>query len=86
MIKAPILDAAKERMWRKLHGVMDEDNISVEEMDGIAFDECPDMVGAYVVAACWFSTGESLNDTELDELNKEHQEFVQQTAREWLYS
>ena len=59
---------------------IDWNDITDLEFDGIDYRDYPDFCDAYCCNATWESTGEYLNDEELDLLNDQHSETINELA------
>lgn len=54
------------------------------EFDGVDWSDYPDFCDAQVISARW-SDGRDLTETELDELNFDHRDFVYDKLMKHLY-
>ena len=54
---------------------MDLSNITDIEIEGVDTSDYPDFCDAFIAGATWKDTGETLSDSEIEELNQ-HDDFV----------
>ena len=60
-------------------------DIRVTGIDGIDHSDYPKFTDAFVVSAYWKSTEKDLTESELDELNENHSDFVYESTQDWIY-